>query len=67
MLGCNIDQFEKIFNLNLSDVKDLNSNNYIEFIYYNRLLFYSDKIHSCKTFYIEPTRRGGIDEIYYDI
>lgn len=67
MLGCNIDQFKKIFNLNLSDIKHLNLIDFIEVIYYNRIIFYAHNPHICKTFHIEPTRRGGIDQIFYDI
>lgn len=67
MIGCNVNQIENIFNCDLSDVKYLNSTDFIETIYYNRILLYGNKVFRCKSLPIEPTQRGGVKEIYYDI
>jgi len=67
MIGCNVNQIENIFNCDLSDVKYLNSTDFIENIYYNRILLHGNKVLRCKSLPIEPTQRGGVNEIYCDI
>lgn len=67
MLGCNINLFDKIFKYSVDDVNYLNSVDFIEEIYENRILIYANKILKCKVFDIETTQRGGSAYPYTDI
>jgi len=65
MLGCHKNHFEAIFNTNLIGENGEYSGN-VEDIYQYRCSQFKNKIQ-CKTFYIEPTQRGGINEVFYNI
>jgi hypothetical protein len=61
IVGSHIDNFKKIFDNNLFD----NNNNFIRHVetaYKNRILSFKNVI-KCKLFDIEPTKRGGINQI----
>lgn len=65
MLGCHKMHIDTVFNTSLIDEKGEYSGN-VEDIYQYRCGLYEKKIH-CPTFYIEPTQRGGINEVFYNI
>jgi len=65
MLGCHKRHFDVVFNTHLLDENGKYSGN-VEDIYQYRCGLFEKKIH-CDTFYIEPTQRGGINEVFYNI
>ena len=65
MIGCNIKNFNDIFNLKLKKISPA-SFRCIEFEYQDKILRYNN-ILVCKRFKIEPTQRGGINQLYFDI
>jgi hypothetical protein len=65
MLGCNKSHVDIIFNTKLIGADGEYSGN-VEDIYQYRCGLFEKKIH-CPQFYIEPTQRGGINEVFYNI
>jgi len=65
MLGCHKSHIDTVFNTSLIDGKGEYNGN-VEDVYQYRCGLYEKKIH-CPTFYIEPTQRGGINEVFYNI
>lgn len=65
MLGCHKKHFSVIFNTSLIGENGEYSGN-VEDIYQYRCGLFDKKIH-CPEFHIEPTQRGGINEIFYNI
>ena len=65
MLGCHKSHFNTVFNTSLINEKGEYNGN-VEDIYQYRCGIYEKKIH-CPEFYIEPTQRGGINEVFYNI
>ena len=50
------------------DVNVVSPIGHVETDFKNRMLLYDiNKVITCKTFFIEPTQRGGVNEIYNDI
>jgi hypothetical protein len=63
LVGCHSDNFSRVFDVNV-----VSAYGHVETDFKNRMLSYdSDKVLTCKTFFIEPTQRGGVDEIFYNI
>jgi hypothetical protein len=65
MVGSHINNFSNIFNIILLD-KNNKYEGHIENIWEYRTSQY-DKILVCKEFNIEPTKRGGLDEVFSTI
>jgi hypothetical protein len=65
MVGCNINKFNLIFNVNSTNNNGI-YDGHVENVYKNRSLLCSNVLR-CELFNIEPTQRGGINEIYLDI
>lgn len=65
MLGCHKSHFPLVFNTLLIGENGEYSGN-VEDIYQYRCNLFKNKIH-CPEFYIEPTQRGGINEVFYNI
>ena len=65
MLGCHKDHMKDVFDTLLIDGDGKYSGN-VEDVYQYRCGKYERKIH-CPQFYIEPTQRGGINEVFYNI
>jgi hypothetical protein len=65
MVGCNKNIVGTMFNTDLIGEDGQYSGN-VEDIYHYRYSLFEKKIH-CPEFYIEPTLRGGINEIFYNI
>lgn len=67
MVGCNLRFFDHIFNMNVSD--DYNrKNGHVEDIYRVRMeILNINQVYNCPEFDIEPTSRGGVDQIFYNI
>ena len=65
MVGCHKKHFEDVFNLTLLDANG-NYSGHVEDIYQLRCSRYPGVLH-CPEFYIEPTQRGGINEVFYNI
>ena len=63
LVGCHSKNFSNIFDVNVGS-----STGHVETDYKNRMLLYdSNKVLTCKPFFIEPTQRGGVNEIFNDI
>jgi hypothetical protein len=63
LVGCHSNNFTNVF-----DVKVVSPNGHVETDFKNRMLLYdTNKVLTCKTFFIEPTQRGGVNEIFSDI
>jgi len=65
MVGCHKNHFAKIFSTELIDANGMN-NDHVEDIYKFRCSQYKNNIH-CPEFYIEPTQRGGNNQVFYNI
>ena len=65
MLGCNKSHMGDVFNIHLVN-SDGDYDGHVEDVYRYRCSKYTNRIQ-CPEFTIEPTQRGGIDEIYYTI
>jgi hypothetical protein len=65
MVGCHKNHFPVVFNTLLIGENGEYSGN-VEDIYQYRCSLFKNKIH-CPEFYIEPTQRGGINEVFYNI
>jgi hypothetical protein len=65
MVGCHKDIFDHIFGTHLLN-RAGNYDGNVEDVYQYRCEQYSRVIH-CPEFYIEPTQRGGINEVFYNI
>jgi hypothetical protein len=65
MLGCHKNHFGTVFHVELINERGEYNGN-VEDIYQYRCGQYEKKIH-CPEFYIEPTQRGGINEVFYNI
>lgn len=63
IVGCNIKHFDNIFNRNLF-VKNGIYCYHVENVYEYRFSLYKNVI-TCPKFKIEPTQRGGLNEIYH--
>ena len=61
MVGCHFNHFSDIFNIHFVD-----NNYYVEAVWKFRTSNYK-KVLVCKTFTIEETQRGGVDEKYTTI
>jgi hypothetical protein len=62
MIGCNVKNFNVIFDLKMKKNPPV-SFRCIEFEYRDRIFTYNN-ILICKKFKIEPTQRGGLNELY---
>jgi hypothetical protein len=65
MVGAHIDKFPIIFNRYLIN-ENGNYEQHVENIYKLRMTWF-DNILRCKVFEIEPTKRGGLDQLFYNI
>jgi hypothetical protein len=65
LVGCHKDVFDVIFNTHLLN-RDGNYDGHVELIYEQRCQQFS-RVVQCPRFVIEPTQRGGVNEIFYDI
>jgi len=65
MVGCNKSRFNDIFNIHLVNANG-DYDGHVEDVYRYRCSQFSNRIQ-CPEFTIEPTQRGGIDEIFYTI
>lgn len=63
LVGCHSNNFTNVF-----DAKVVSPIGHVETDFKNRMLLYdTEKVLTCKTFLIEPTQRGGVNEIFNDI
>jgi len=65
MVGCHKTHFAHIFNYDLLDENGEYNGN-VEDVYKYRCSIYKNVLQ-CPQFYIEPTQRGGINEVFYNI
>jgi hypothetical protein len=65
MVGCHRDLFYTVFDTQLMDETGNITGN-VEDVYKYRCSIYKNVLH-CPQFYIEPTQRGGINEVFYNI
>lgn len=65
MVGCHRDLFYQVFSTQLVDETGMPTGN-VEDVYKYRCSIYKNVLH-CPQFYIEPTQRGGINEVFYNI
>ena len=66
MIGSHYNNFKQIFDINLNIIRSTNISVHIESIYKCRIDNYSNNL-ICKQFEIEPTQRGGVNEVFIDI
>lgn len=65
MVGCHKSKFDSIFNIHLTNANG-DYDGHVEDVYKYRCSQFPNRIQ-CPEFDIEPTQRGGIDEIFYTI
>lgn len=67
MVGCHVRNFNSVFNIGLYNERGEYNGNVEDIYEYRCSLYEKENTLHCPTFYIQPTQRGGINEVFYNI